>query len=245
MRLLRSLPMVRRVVIVLVIAACAATRVSTDTLARLTDQEFWRLSADASEPGGYFRAQNITNLTSNEVWMQYVIHDLVARTRPGGVYLGVGPEQNFTYIAAVKPSMAVIFDIRRGNLDLQLMYKAMFELSADRADFVSMLFSRPRPQGLTKTSTAREIFSAFSTSSSSQALFTKNLHAIETQLTKTHTLPLAADDVTGIEEVYLEFARGFAVRPSPTYDELMTATDASGVSLSYLSTEERFGVMKE
>ena len=62
-----------------------------------------------------------------------------ARTRPGDVYLGVGPEQNFTYIAAVKPSMAVIFDIRRGNLHVQLMYKALFELAADRADFLSSL----------------------------------------------------------------------------------------------------------
>ena len=32
----------------------------------------------------------------------------------GGVYIGVGPEQNFTYIAA-RPEMAFIVDIRREN----------------------------------------------------------------------------------------------------------------------------------
>jgi hypothetical protein len=116
--------------------------------ARLSDQEFWKLVSDASEPGGYFRSANITNLTSNELWFQSVIPDLVERTKPGGVYLGVGPEQNYTYMAALKPRLAIIFDIRRGNLDLQLMYKALFELAADRADFVSMLFSKPRPDGL-------------------------------------------------------------------------------------------------
>jgi hypothetical protein len=237
--------MIRRVVIVLAFVAAVTVQVSTDTPTRLTDQEFWRLSMESSEPGGYFRSQNITNLTSNEVWMQYVIHDLVTRTVPGRVYLGVGPEQNFTYIAATKPSMAVIFDIRRGNLDLQLMYKAIFELSADRADFVSMLFARPRPDGLSKTSTVREIFLAVGGAPPNAALATKHLVAIRTHLTKTHALPLSADDLAGVEEVYREFARGFAVRPSPTYDELMTAMDASGAQLSYLSSEERFSVMKD
>src|SRR5262249_29975296 len=75
----------------------------------LTDQDFWRLSSESSEPNGYFRSDN---LTSNELWFQHVIPDLVLRTHHGDVYLGVGPEQNYTYIAAVKPAMAIIFDIR-------------------------------------------------------------------------------------------------------------------------------------
>ena len=83
------------------------------------------------------------------MWFQYIVPDLVGYLKPGGVYLGVGPEQNFTYIAALKPKMVFIIDIRRGNLHTQLMYKALFELSNDRADFVSMLFSRKRPDGLT------------------------------------------------------------------------------------------------
>src|SRR5438132_12746325 len=129
---------------------------------RLSDREFWRLASDSSEADGYFRSDN---LTSNELLFQRVIPSLVQRTRPGGVYLGVGPEQNFTYMAAVKPAMAIIFDIRRGNLLVQLMYKALFELSADRPDFLSMLFSRPRPPGLGARSTLSELFAAFVVSS--------------------------------------------------------------------------------
>src|SRR5712691_1475931 len=128
---------------------------------RLADRDFWRLSTEWSEPNGYFRSEN---LTSNELLFQHVLTDLVARTRPGDVYLGVGPEQNFTYIAAVKPSMAVIFDIRRGNLHVQLMYKALFELAADRADFVSMLFGKPRPPGLGPKSTVFDLFALFARS---------------------------------------------------------------------------------
>ena len=75
--------------------------------------------------------------------------------------MGVGPEQNFTYIAALKPAMAFIVDVRRGNLQMHLMYKALFEMSADRPDFVSRLFSRKRPAGLTAASNVRDIFQAY------------------------------------------------------------------------------------
>src|SRR4029453_4670228 len=100
---------------------------------QLTDQEFWKLSTEFSESDGRFRSDN---LLSNEVGARNVIRGLWKRDKTGRVYLGVGPEQNFTYMSAVKPAMAFIFDIRRGNLDLQLMYKALFELSANRAEFV-------------------------------------------------------------------------------------------------------------
>src|SRR5262245_19487429 len=107
--------------------------------AELTDEEFWKLSSTFSEQDGTFRSDN---LLSNELNFQYVIPDLLQRSRQGRVYSGVGPEQNFTYIAARKPAMVFIVDIRHGNLDVHLMYKALFELSGDRAEFVSRLFSR-------------------------------------------------------------------------------------------------------
>lgn len=229
------------------IAALVAAPVAQGRLPdRLTDQEFWALSQSLSEPGGYFRGENITNLTSNELFFQYVIPDLVARVKPGTVYLGVGPEQNYTYMVATRPAMAIIFDIRRGNLDLQLLYKALFELSKDRADFVSMLFSKPRPPGLSSKSTADELFAAFAGSQTSEPLYRRNLDALESHLTKTHVLPIPADDIAGLEAVYQAFYwSGFAVRASPTYADLMTATDAAGVSRSYLATEENFAFLKD
>jgi len=124
----------------------------------LSDRQFWNLSKDWSEEDGVFRSDN---LLSNETSFQYVIPNLLKTAKQGGVYLGVGPEQNFTYIAALKPAMAIIIDIRHGNLDVQLMYKALFELSKDRVDFVSRLFSRKRPGSLTEKSTVSDIFSEY------------------------------------------------------------------------------------
>ncbi len=210
--------------------------------ARLTDQEFWALVTESSEPDGYFRSDN---LTSNELGFQVVIPELVIRTKPGRAYLGVGPEQNFTYMAAVRPAIAIIFDIRRGNMLVQLMYKALFELARDRAEFMSMLFSRPRPAGLGPDASASELFSAYAAVPASDALYKKTLEAIRSHLTVTRKFPISAQDLTGIEYVLSTFySRGYAIRASPTYADLMTATDSRGTSRSYLAAEASFAFLK-
>src|SRR5881392_2880476 len=151
-------------------------RVEAEKLpAQLTDEEFWRLSSETSEPDGNFRSDN---LLSNESYFQFVIPELKEMTLQVRVYMGVGPEQNFTYIAALKPRMAFIVDIRRGNFHLQLLYKALFELSTDRADFVSRLFTKPRPAGLNANSTAEQLMAAFwDVYSSDEKTFTMNVKA--------------------------------------------------------------------
>jgi hypothetical protein len=224
---------------------------------RLTDQEFWRLVSDFSEPNGYFRSDNIL---SNELWFQYVIPDLTKMAKTGRVYLGVGPEQNFTYIAALKPKLVFIFDIRRGNLDLHLMYKALFELSADRADFVSRLFSRPRPDGLGLNSSAQSIFAAYRNAEASETYYEKNLKDIKDQLVKKHRLPLNDNDMDGIRYVYRHFFEfgprinynsstnngiGFGGFNRTAYADLMAADDGHGNERSYLASEENFAFLKE
>lgn len=220
----------------------------------LSDAEYWSLIGRLSEPGGNFQSDN---LVSNEIYMQTIIPELVTVTRPGRVYLGVGPEQNFTYIAALKPRMVFIIDVRRGNLHMHLLYKALFEMSKDRADFVSTLFSKKRPDGLTTTSTAQEIFTAYAGVETSEALYKANLAAIQAHLTKTHEFPLPADDLTGIEFIYSNFywfgpslsyssSSGGGGRGSfVNYQALMLADDGAGVSRSYLATEANFTYLKE
>lgn len=219
---------------------------------KLTDDQFWTLITEASEPNGFFRSDN---LLSNELQMQHVIPELIRTAVPGRAYLGVGPEQNFTYIAAVKPSIAFIVDIRRGNLNLHLLYKALFELSADRADFVSALFSKKRPEGLTARSSAAEIFKAFWDVETGEALYTHNLAAVRTHLTSAHKLPLTADDLRGVEAVYRAFywygpiiqyssSMGGGGGNFPTYAQLMTATDGAGVPRGFLASEEQFAFIK-
>ena len=107
--------------------------------AQLTDKQFWNLLKNLSQEHGFFRSDN---LRSNETTFQFIIPTLLKTAKQGRVYVGVGREQNFTYMTALKPVMAFIIDIRHGNLYVHLMYKALFELSKDRAEFASHLFSR-------------------------------------------------------------------------------------------------------
>ena len=233
--------------------ALVGLRAATETLPlQLTDQEFWKLATDFSESDGFFRSDN---LLSNEIWLQRVIPDLLSTVKAPSVYMGVGPEQNFTYIAALKPKMVFLVDIRRGNFDLQLMYKALFEMSADRADFVSKLFSKKRPEGLDRTSTATEIFAAYRGVETSETLFKENLKAIDDLLVTKHHFALSDGDIQGVEYVYHAFFNfgpalnysstgGFGGRYQPTYADLMAATDEAGQSRSFLANEENFNVLK-
>jgi hypothetical protein len=254
MRRQQILPLVpSALVLILITGVIAAGQIPT----RLTDQEFWQLTENISEPDGVFRSDN---LLSNEMVFSQMLPEFLAQTKPGGVYMGVGPEQNFTYIASMKAKMAFITDIRRENLHLMLMYKAIFELSKDRADFVSLLFTKPRPNTLAASSSVVDIMTAYwEIPTGDEAAYAANLQKIQNHLTKTHTLPLPQTDVDGVARVYRAFywygpamnygaslaLQGFSGGSAATYRDLMTQTGAGGEFLTFLGTDEKFAYIKD
>jgi hypothetical protein len=171
------------------------------------------------------------------------------------VYIGVGPEQNFSYIARLRPAMALIVDIRRENLSLHLMYKALFELSADRADFVSRLFSRERPTGLRPNTPVQDLFRAYAAMEPARRLHEANAQLIRQRLLGTHEFPLSADALVWIDYALDAFySDGPDIQygrlrpkdaPGPSYRDLMTAVDIRGRSRSYLASEEGFAFVKD
>ncbi|MDB4913453.1 MAG: hypothetical protein JWM95_1097 [Gemmatimonadetes bacterium] len=179
---------------------------------RLADSTFWRMVTQMSEPDGFFRSDN---LVGNEVSLQWVIPTLRKELGTGNVYLGVAPDQNFTYMIALQPKIVFIVDIRRGAMLQHLLYKAIFELAPTRADFLSMLFSRPRPAGLTDKSTVVEELTAFAPLRPDSATYVKNFAAIKHQLMVTHGFTLGPKDLDGIEYVYNAF---YQVGPNLTYN---------------------------
>jgi hypothetical protein len=229
----------------------APRAVATTLPAALDDQEFWRLSSTLSEESGQFHSENFV---SNEAEFQLVIPDLVRRVRPAGVYLGVGPEQNFTYIAAVRPALAFIIDIRSGNLHGHLLYKALFEMSATRLEFLSRLFVRQMPAGIDVDAPVESLFAALEASPPDEARFQTLLAEVLNWLTERRRLPLDAATREGIGYVYraafladgpalnyrLTGQGGFRAGNTPTYAELMSFDDGTGRQRSYLATEELF-----
>jgi hypothetical protein len=237
------------------------SRVSAPTIPeRIGDEAYWRMVTEFSEPGGFFRSDNFV---SNEITFQWVLPELAKTTKTGGVYLGVGPDQNFTYIVAMRPRIAFIVDIRRQNMLHHLLYKSLIETSADRAEFLSKLFSRPRPAELDAAVGSAALFQAYANATPDSALFARNLAAVKDQLVGKHKFGLTSDDLRTIEYVYTAFfaagpdltysftmpGRGssmmFYGRRMPTYAELMMESDGAGAQRSYLASEDNYRVLRD
>jgi len=218
------------------------TGAAAELPSELSDTEYWKMISDFSEPSGYFQYEIVT---SNETSYQAVIPDLMKRVRTGGTYLGVGPEQNFTYIAALEPKIAFIIDIRRDMMLEHLLYKSVFEMSANRVEFVSNLFSRRAAADLTADSSVQTIFQRFDRQPADPTLAEEHIKTILDRLKTQHHFPLAADDEKGIRALYNTFAREGVLNfsssfMSPGYSTLMTLTDVSGKNWSFLATKENY-----
>jgi hypothetical protein len=229
------------IAVLLAVSAIHAAELPTS----VSDQEFWRIVTEFSEPGGTFTRE----FMSNEDSAQFVIPTLQQTTRPGGVYIGVGPEQNFTYIAAIRPRMAFVVDIRRDNMLQHLLYKALFELSTDRADFVSRLFSRRRPAGVGNSAPA--LFSAYDAIPVDPGFHEENVRSVLDHLTNRHGFLLSETDKTSITGFMNTFrnAGPSALKGSGdknlTYVQAMTGTDLTGRHQSYLASEELFNYVRD
>jgi hypothetical protein len=250
----------RRVVVLacLVVAATsmAPRRIEAPALAlpaSLSDETFWRMISEFSEPSAAFTPSGgyrSDNLVSNERSDQDVVPQLLQVH--GGAYLGVGPEQNLTYIAALQPSIAFIVDIRRDNLLLHLIYKALIEMSSSRADFLSRLFGRSPALTVTADTGVNDLFAAFRTDRTAGGCIADYSHAIVRTLREDHHFALTAGDQRRIGELYRTFcARGPDIRWAddaawiPSYTELMTQRDPTGAQRSYLATEGAFARIKQ
>jgi hypothetical protein len=240
-------------ILLCILSAFAPFLVAQDLPQQISDQAFWQMISEFSEPGGYFRSDNFI---SNETAFQYVIPALQQKIKPGGAYLGVGPDQNFTYIVALQPKIAFIVDIRRQNMLQHLLYKAIIELSRDRADFLALLFSRTRPNNLTAESSANDLLTAYAKAPGNRILLAENIAAIKDQLMERHGFTLDNDDQQGILYIYEAFFRagpditysfpstGVGGRLMPTYSELMLQTDGER-NRSYIASEENFQFLKQ
>ncbi len=229
----------------------------------LSAVEFARLINELSEEGGFFRSDNFT---SNEDSYLHVVDKLRELGATGGAYIGVGPEQNFTYIAKVRPRIAFIVDIRRQAVIQHLMYKAIFHLAPDRIQFLSRLLSRPLPKDKapTEKSSVNEILAFFSGAPAPEQAYTANLAAIRKAIQEDFQFTLSADDQTKLEYVYKSFRDqgleiGFQIaRPGsagrgnrggfmggfPSLKELIAQTDLNGKTGNFLASADDYDFVR-
>jgi hypothetical protein len=256
-RLVRAHPqtLVASLLALSVLAAPAPVHSHGPLPTTLADSTYWRLVTSMSEPGGFFRSDNFV---SNETNYQRILDQLRAATPHPDVYVGVGPDQNFTYIVALHPRMAFIVDIRRQAMLQQLMYKALFEMSPTRADFLSHLFSRPLPATLDVNAPTADLLRALYAAPTDSLRYGENLRDLEDRLVHRHGFTLSTDDLGGLEYIYDAFfsigpdisysgdpRQGRGGRWMPGYAEMMGQTDSAGVNRSYLGSESRYREIRD
>jgi hypothetical protein len=246
--------------------AASIQHVTSDTIAsasvaaepiiyeQLGDTSFAQLVERLSEPGGFFDSDN---LISNEASYLHVMGKMRELGVKGGAYIGVGPDQNFSYIAQIRPSIAFIIDIRRDNLLHQLLFKALFEMSRNRLEYLCLLFGRPVPENLRRwdRSQFRDIIDYIDVMPARTDLFEASARRVRAAVQR-YGVPLSNEDLDTIRRIHLAFhqagldlrfsSRG---RPSrvyyPTYRDLLLATDLEGNRANYLATEESFAFLKD
>lgn len=206
-----------------------------------------------SEPGGYF---DTDNLISNERSYLEVVPEL-RRLGGGGAYIGVGPDQNFTYIAAVRPSMAFIVDIRRDNLLLHLIFKALFELARTRVEYLALLTGRPVPTDLDtwRAESIDRIVAHLDSASIDPKSLLVLRKRVDEAIERTK-VTLSAEDLATIDRFHRRFIdAGLDLRfqstgrpPQshyPTYRDLLLAREPGGQFGNYLASEPSFQFLKD
>lgn len=218
------------------------------------DSDFGRLVARLSESGGFFDSDN---LVSNETSYLHVLPALKTLKVQGGAYLGVGPEQNFSYLAEIRPDIAILIDIRRDNMLLHLLFRAMFTAARNRLDYLCLLYGRPAPRDIDRWNNRPldQILAYLDRTPGDSALHDLNHTGLMGQVEQ-YGVPLAPLDRQTLRRFHNEFfaaglelrytSLGRAARPGyPSERQLYLSTDLDGHQVSYLSTEKRFRVVRE
>ena len=220
---------------------------------RPVDTPFSALVARLSEPGGYF---DTDNLLSNERSYLHALRAMRRHEVSGGAYLGVGPDQNFSYIAHVRPQVAFILDIRRDNMLQHLMFRAMFEEANTRAEWLALLFGRAKPVPASLTGAPLESIIAWIDSTpSTPAAVAAIQRRLQARVAR-YGIPFDSVEERTIERIHGEFvAAGMDIkftthrrgpRPYyPSYRDLLLERDLDGHQASFMATEELFNVVRQ
>jgi hypothetical protein len=217
------------------------------------DSAFARLVQRLSEPGGYFDSDN---LISNETSYLHVLDGMRRLKVQGGAYIGVGPDQNFSYIAMIRPDIAFMIDIRRDNLLEHLLFKSLFAMSRNRVEYLCFLFGKPVPRDVDHWgSKSIQDLVEYIDATHTDGDIADSVQSAISQRVRRLGIPLSTLDLETIARIRDAFVRdsldlryssiGRAPRPyHPTYRQLLLEKDRSGRQANFLASEEAFQYVK-
>ncbi|MFN0085756.1 MAG: hypothetical protein ACKVX9_10240 [Blastocatellia bacterium] len=202
-----------------------------------------------SEPNGYF---DTDNLISNESSYLHVMGKMRKMNVSGGAFIGVGPDQSFSYIAQIRPSIAFITDIRRDNLLQHLWFKSLFALSRNRMEYLCLMFGKAPPADPASwdARSIQEILAWLDKAPAKRELFDRACAEIQTKL-KAVGLSLKGEELATIRRIHEAF---FTAGPElkftsrnrgprsyyPSYRDLLLEKDLTGKQCNYMASEDDF-----
>ena len=212
----------------------------------VSNSDFGALIEELSEPEGYF---DTDNFITNETSYLHVVDKLKDHVRPGGVYLGVGPDQNFSYIVHTNPALAIITDVRRQNMLQHLLFKVLIEQAENRLDYLCTLLARDCTE-VSATSPLPQMLESVRVAPENRPALEDAIVQVRRTLLAAYGLNLDPVDLEQIAYVHRAFASaGLRMRfssfgrPStgyPTLEEILLERDLEGDYQSYMATEELF-----
>jgi hypothetical protein len=218
------------------------------------DTTFAGTVARLSEAAGYFDSDN---LISNETSYLHVLGAIRSDGVVGGAYIGVGPDQSFSYIAAIRPSVAYMIDIRRDNLLMHLLFKALFERSGNRLEYLCRWTGRPVPSDAEAWAdrSIEAIVSYVDSLPPDQALAGAETEGVLATVRR-YGVPLSDADIATIRRFHSEFIHnGLDLRFTsagraprfyyPTLRQLILERDLDGGQGSYLATRAGWDYVKQ
>jgi hypothetical protein len=243
----------RRFTAVALAALVAVAPVRGQAPRALTDSAFAALVGRLSEQGGFF---DTDNLISNEDSYLHPVGTLRRLGVSGGAYIGVGPDQNFSYIAAVRPHIAFILDIRRDNLLEHLLFKSLFSLSRNRIEYLCLLFGKsPPPDTAGWGSRSVDDLLRYIDGARADSSTAAKTRARVLERAGKSGIALSAADLHTIGLFHLAFVlqgpslrfTSFGRAPQPYYPDLrrlLRETDRAGRQASYVANEADFQYVK-
>ena len=221
---------------------------------RTADTSFAGLIAQLSEPNGYFDSDNII---TNEVSYLQVSSQLEKAGTHGGVYIGVGPDQNYSYIAMIRPQMAFMLDIRRDNLLEHLLFKSLFAMSRNRLEYLCLLLGKPVPADVAQWTgrRMRDVMAYIEKTPTDSTVAAATRKASNERIAR-FGIPLDAHDHEMIDRYRAQFVfEGLDTRYSslgrnnrsnyPSFGQLINETDRAGRQRGYLADERAFQLVRE
>lgn len=213
------------------------------------------LSLQFGEEAGYF---DTDNLISNEDSYQHVVPELARLASHSGAYLGVGPGQNFTYIAHLKPDLAFIVDIRRDNLLVMLYLKLLFEHAGNRWEYLSALIGRPLPKEFQPddSATVQDLVNLFHLLPPQPDASDHHFDRIAGELEKSFPTLIRDGDIGRMRRLLMPFIEeGLRLRfrshgrppryHYPSFEELLLQRDREGRLQHFLNREEDFQTLRK